>query len=136
MLYMHPSRHSQDEVPAIKPVKRRRVPGIVRLLPFLLLMVLLVGCADGDPPPPALCDVYDRAIFTLRLLGGAAVLIGLGILGFKKNISTILPSQGAQTGAIAGSLALGLILLAFTTDIGSQILTGFGIPNLWTLCGF
>ena len=53
----------------------------------------------------------------------------------RKNISAILPSQGIQIGAIAGALALGLSLIAFSTDVGNQILTGFGIESLYTLCG-
>ena len=36
---------------------------------------------------------------------------------------------------VAGSVGLGLILLAFSTDIGNQILTGFSIESLYTLCG-
>ena len=107
-----------------------------RLLPFaLLLLVLLSACAPGETPPAAICDTYDRALFTTQLMGGAAVILGLAVLGFKKNLSAIFPSQGAQFGAIAGSVGLGLILLAFSTDIGNQILTGFGIESLYTLCG-
>lgn len=110
---------------------RRHAPVLV----LLLLAMALSACAPGEAPPPEICDTYSRAIFTAQLSGGAALLLGLAVLGFRKNISAILPSQGAQIGAVAGSIALGLILLAFSTDIGNQILTGFGIESLYTLCG-
>jgi hypothetical protein len=106
-----------------------------RLLPFVLLAVIAAACAPGEAPPPEICDTYDRAIFTTQLAGGAALLLGLAVLGFRKNLAAILPSQGAQIGAVAGSIGLGLILLAFSTDIGNQILTGFGIESMYTLCG-
>ena len=106
-----------------------------RWLPMLILLAILAACAPGDAPPPALCDTYGRSLFTTQLLGGAAVLLGLAVLGFRKNISAILPSQGIQIGAVAGALALGLSLLAFSTDVGNQILTGFGLESLYTLCG-
>lgn len=108
---------------------------ISHIAPFILLMAILSACAPGEAPPAAICDTYDRALFTTQLMGGAAVLLGLAILGFRKNLSAILPSQGAQIGAVAGSVGLGLILLAFSTDIGNQILTGFAIESLYTLCG-
>jgi hypothetical protein len=114
------------------PIRR---PHPSRLLLLGLLAVLLGACAPGEPPPPAICDTYERALFTTQLMGGAAVILGLAVLGFKKNLSAILPSQGAQIGAVAASIALGLILLAFSTDIGNQILTGFGLESLFTLCG-
>jgi hypothetical protein len=110
-------------------------PHISHIVPFALLLVALSACAPGEAPPAAICDTYDRALFTTQLMGGAAVLLGLAILGFRKNLAAILPSQGAQIGAVAGSVFLGLILLAFSTDIGNQILTGFGIESLYTLCG-
>jgi hypothetical protein len=100
-----------------------------------LLLALLAACAPGDAPPPGVCDTYSRSLFTTQLLGGAAVLLGLAVLGFRKNISAILPSQGMQVGAVAGALALGLSLLAFSSDVGNQILTGFGLESLYTLCG-
>ena len=106
-----------------------------RFMPVLLLLAFLAGCAPGEAPPAAICDTYDRALFTTQLMGGASMLLGLAILGFRKNLSAILPSQSAQIGAVAGSVFLGLILLAFSTDIGNQILTGFGIESLYTLCG-
>jgi hypothetical protein len=105
------------------------------MMPLALLLIFLSACAPGEAPPAAICDTYDRALFTTQLMGGAAVLLGLAILGFKKNLSAILPSQSAQIGAVAGSVFLGLILLAFSTDIGNQILTGFGIESMYTLCG-
>lgn len=113
----------------------RRWPRLSRFLSFALLLVVLAACAPGEAPPDAICDTYGRALFTTQLMGGAAVLLGLAILGFRKNLSAILPSQGAQIGAVAGSVGLGLILLAFSTDIGNQILTGFGIESLYVLCG-
>jgi hypothetical protein len=107
----------------------------MRLSSVSLLLALFVACAPGDAPPPALCDTYGRSLFTTQLLGGAAVLLGLAVLGFRKNISAILPSQGIQVGAVAGALALGLSLLAFSTDVGNQILLGFGLDSLYTMCG-
>lgn len=114
---------------------RRRWPRPSRVLPFILLMAVLAACAPGEAPPAAICDTYDRALFTTQLMGGAAIILGFAVLGFKKNLSAILPSQGAQLGAVAGSVGLGLILLAFSTEIGNQILTGFGLESLYTLCG-
>lgn len=113
----------------------RRWPRLSRFLPFALLLVALAACAPGETPPAAICDTYDRALFTTQLVGGAAVLLGLAVLGFRKNLASILPSEGAQIGAVASSVGIGLILLAFSTDIGNQILTGFGIESLYTLCG-
>jgi hypothetical protein len=107
----------------------------LKLLLATLFLILLNSCAPGDAPPPGVCDTYSRSLFTTQLLGGAAVLLGLAVLGFRKNISAILPSQGMQVGAVAGALALGLSLLAFSTDVGNQILTGFGLESLYTLCG-
>ena len=45
-----------------------------------------------------------------------ARLLGLAVLGFRKNLSAILPSQGAQVGAVAGSIGLGLILSLIGMD--------------------
>lgn len=123
-----PQTNSYASRPALKRHGRR-------WLPLLILLAILAACAPGDAPPPALCDTYGRSLFTTQLLGGAAVLLGLAVLGFRKNISAILPSQGMQIGAVAGALALGLSLLAFSTDVGNQILTGFGLESLYTLCG-
>jgi len=121
-----------DLAPSGKPhLRPRHWP----LLLAVLLLTSLSACAPGDTPPAAICDTYNRALFTTQLMGGAAVLLGLAVLGFRKNLSAILPSQSAQLGAVAGSVFLGLILLAFSTDIGNQILTGFGIESLYTLCG-
>ena len=106
-----------------------------RGLPLLLTLVFLAACAPGETPPAAICDTYNRALFTTQLMGGAAVILGLAILGFRKNLAGILPSQNAQFGAVASSVFLGLIMLAFSSDIGNQILTGFGIESLYTLCG-
>ncbi len=130
--------HSADRR-AAQSSKNKRVPlfqlRFPRLLPLVLLLAILSACAPGEAPPAAICDTYNRALFTTQLMGGASVLLGLAVLGFRKNVSAILPSQGAQIGAIAGSVFLGLILLAFSTDIGNQILTGFGIESMYTLCG-
>ncbi len=110
----------------------------VRLAPVVVLaMVLLVlaGCAEGEAPPEAICDTYGRSLFTAQLIGGALLILALAVLGFKKQAAAIIPTQGAQVGAIAGTVFGGLILLAFSTEIGVQILTGFGLPDLFTLCG-
>lgn len=115
-----------------------RWPSSRRLLPLLvmgLLAVIVSACAPGETPPAAICDTFDRSLYTAQIAGGGMVLLGLAILGLRKNLTAILPSQAVQLGSVAGSIALGLILLAFSTDIGNQILTGFGIDSLYTLCG-
>jgi branched-subunit amino acid permease len=121
----------QPRRPLTSTVGRRLSP----IVSLTLVLLFVAACAPGEAPPDAICDTYNRALFTTQLMGGAAVLLGLAILGFRKNVSAILPSQGAQVGAVAGSVFLGLILLAFSTDIGNQILLGFGIESLWVLCG-
>jgi hypothetical protein len=137
MLHMQP----EQKQPVAKSLRTgsvltgRRWPRLFRFLPFTLLLLVLAACASGEAPPAAICDTYDRALFTTQLVGGAAVLLGLAVLGFRKNLASILPSEGAQIGTVASSVGIGLILLAFSTDIGNQILTGFGIESLYTLCG-
>ncbi len=107
-----------------------------RLIPVIVLvLVVLAGCAEGEAPPDAICDTYSRSLFTSQLIGGALLLLALAILGFKKQAAAIIPTQGAQMGAVAGTIFGGLILLAFSTEIGVQILSGFGLPDLYTLCG-
>lgn len=133
MLTLRRENLTENRRTGVSPFRRR--PRFIRFLPLLALLVFLSACASGEAPPAAICDTYDRALFTTQLMGGAAVLLGLAILGFRKNLAAILPSEGAQIGAVAGSVFLGLILLAFSTDIGNQILTGFGIESLYTLCG-
>jgi hypothetical protein len=138
MLHFRMKSHSRGEERACEgrsAAFRRRWRRAFRLLPLALLVVTIASCAPGDAPPPGVCDTYSRSLFTTQLLGGAAVLLGLAVLGFRKNVSAILPSQGIQVGAVAGALALGLSLLAFSTDVGNQILTGFGLDSLYSLCG-
>ena len=108
--------------------------GFFRLLPMFLLLILLSACQAGGGLPQPFCDAFNNSIYTLRLAGGAGVILGLAMLGFKKNLSTILPSQGAQTGAIASSLLLGVGLLALSSDIGGEILGTLGLPNIIGMC--
>lgn len=120
----------------MKPAQQTsRFRTFIRLSPLFLLIVVTNACAAGEAPPAAICDTYDRALFTTQLMGGAAVLLGLAILGFRKNLAAIFPNQGTQIASVAGSVFFGLILLAFSTDIGNQILTGFGIESMYILCG-
>ena len=141
MLPMQPSKEHSTNLISKTPNTRLytntavRLPRLSRIVPFALLLVFLTACAQGEAPPQAICDTYDRALFTTQIMGGAAIILGLAVLGFKKNLSAILPTQGSQMSAVASSVGLGLILLAFSTDIGNQILTGFGIESLYTLCG-
>lgn len=105
-----------------------------RFIPLLVLGLLLTACKEGGAIPSAMCDAYNNSLFTLRLLGGAFLILGLVFLGFKKQLSTILPSQGAQTGTVMSSIAAGVVLLALSTDIGSQVLTTFGLPDIGASC--
>ena len=114
---------------------RKNIGLLLPAMRISLALSLLTACAAGEAPPAGICDTYDRALFTTQLLGGASVLLGLALLGFRKNLSAIFPAQSTQIGTIAGSVFFGLILLAFSTDIGNQILLGFGIDSLYTLCG-
>ena len=113
-------------------------PSQKRLMPVLvmgLVTLIMSACAPGEAPPQAICDTFSRALYTAQIAGGGMVLLGLAILGLRKNLTAILPSQAVQIGTVAASIFLGLILLAFSSDIGNQILTGFGIESLYTLCG-
>ncbi len=109
---------------------------------FLLLfgavfMLALSACsATSTDIPTEVCTAYEDSLFTLQLIGGVGIVIGLAILAFKKAISSFLPSQGAQTGAVASAIGVGVLLLTFSSSWGSQILTIFAIPDLYALCGF
>lgn len=111
----------------------QRTP-LFRLMPLLLMLFILTACEAGGAVPQNLCDAYNNSLYTIRLLGGASLILGLAFLGFKKQISTILPSQGAQTGTVAASIATGVVLLALTTDIGGQVMETFGLPNIVNQC--
>ena len=69
----------------------KRWRNLFRLLPLSLLLLAVSACAAGETPPAAICDTYSRALFTTQLMGGAALLLGLALLGFRKNLSDILP---------------------------------------------
>ncbi len=108
------------------------------LLAFLALffVVSLSACsATTTAIPPEICTAYEDVLFTIQLLGGVFVVVGILMMAFKKALSSIIPSQGAQTGAIATALGIGVVLLAFATQWGNQMLTIFALPNLYELCG-
>lgn len=106
-----------------------------KLLPLMILtLVFLTACQEGAAIPPSFCTAYNDSVYTLRLAGGAAMILSLILLGFKKQMSNIMPSQGAQTGAVVSGLATGVLLLALSTDLGGQILQTFGLPNLAAQC--
>jgi hypothetical protein len=95
----------------------------------------MTACAPGEVPPPAVCDFYERLMFTTLLLGGAAVILGIALMGLRKNISAIMPSQAVQMGAGVMSIFIGFVLMAFSVDIGNQVLAAGGIESLYILCG-
>lgn len=113
---------------------RFRQSPLFRFVPLLLIVFVLAACEEGGTIPQNICDAYNNALYTTRLIGGAFLILGLAFLGFKKQLSTILPSQGAQTGVVASSIAAGVLLLALTTDIGGQVMETFGLPNITDQC--
>ena len=101
-----------------------------------VFMIALSACsATATEIPAEVCTAYEDSLFTLQLIGGVGIVVGLAILAFKKSISSFLPSQGAQTGAVASAIGVGVLLLTFSSSWGSQILTIFAIPDLYALCG-
>ena len=99
-------------------------------------IIALSACsATATDIPPEICTAYEDVLFTIQLLGGVFVVVGILMMAFKKALSSIIPSQGAQTGAIATALGIGVVLLAFATQWGNQMLTIFALPNLYELCG-
>lgn len=116
-----------------KPSNRKRA---AVLLVLVFFMLILSSCsATATDIPPEICTAYQDALFTLQLIGGVGIVVGLAMLAFKKAISSFLPSQGAQTGAVASAIGVGVLLLTFSTSWGTQVLTIFGIPDLYALCG-
>jgi hypothetical protein len=113
---------------------RFRQSPLFRFVPLLLMALLLTGCEEGGTIPQSICDAYNNSLYTIRLAGGASLVIGVAFLGFKKQISTILPSQGAQTGVVASSIIVGALLLALTTDIAGQVFGTLGLPNINEQC--
>ena len=107
-----------------------------RILPLIIAALFVVGC-DADAPdiPVEICDAYEDALFTIQIIGGAAIVIGIALVAFKKAIASIIPSQGAQVGAIATSIGMGIFLLTFSSEWGTTILCIFGLPDMYTLCG-
>ena len=108
----------------------------LRILPLIIAAIFIVGC-DADAPdiPVEICDAYEDALFTIQIIGGAAMVVGIALVAFKKAIASIIPSQGAQVGAIATSIGMGIFLLTFSSEWGTTILGIFGLPDMYTLCG-
>ena len=125
--------------PSIPKGRRSSLPRHRWQIVFLMILttLFLSACQAGQAPPQEICDLFEDSIFTVRLFGTAALLLSMAILGFKKQLSNIFPSQGAQTGTVASAAILGLALLAFSTGVGSDILATFGLDtvNMFTLCG-
>lgn len=107
-----------------------------RVLPLVIAALFVIGC-DADAPdiPVEICDAYEDALFTIQIMGGAAIVVGIALIAFKKAIASIIPSQGAQVGAIATSIGMGIFLLTFSSEWGTTILGIFGLPDMYTLCG-
>ena len=106
------------------------------ILTLTIAALFIVGC-DADAPdiPVEICDAYEDALYTIQIIGGAAIVIGIALVAFKKAIASIIPSQGAQVGAIATSIGMGIFLLTFSSEWGTTILSIFGLPDMYTLCG-
>ena len=49
-----------------------------QLLPLIIAVFFIVGC-DADAPdiPVEICDAYEDALFTIQIIGGAAIVIGI-----------------------------------------------------------
>lgn len=113
-----------------------RHPRLRGILMAIVMSLVMVGCdADSATLPTEVCDAYEDLVYTFQVGGTIFILLGIALIAFKKTISTYLPSQGAQVGATAGTVALGALLLMFSTDWGSRIITVTGLPNILDMCG-
>lgn len=122
----------QRKAVSLRHLARART--LVTLL--LVLMFVLTSCSSaGGDIPAELCTAYGDLLYTLQLAGGAFIVLGLIILAAKKALSSFIPSQGAQVGAIIISIAIGVAFLAFSTQWGTTVLGIFGLPDLYTECG-
>src|SRR5262245_36935558 len=52
--------------PRVRPRARVWSRTFALLLLGLLAAVVLAACAPGETPPAAICDTYDRALFTTQ----------------------------------------------------------------------
>ena len=103
---------------------------------LLVLMFALTSCSSaGGDIPPELCTAYGDLLYTLQLTGGAFIFLAFLILAAKKALSSFIPSQGAQTGAMVISIGIGAIFLAFSTEWGSTVLALINVPDMYTECG-
>lgn len=112
-----------------------RYPRIRGVIVGVLASAILSACSSGDPMPPELCTAYGDSLYTFQLAGGVLIVLGIALMAFKKTLSSFLPNQGAQVGTIASAIAAGVLLLTFSSDWGSRILTIFALPDMFTLCG-
>ena len=68
-----PSMKSMKTKPLAIPLRFRQMTDkklrLPRALPvaLILLLTMLSACAPGEAPPAAICDTYDRALFTTHL---------------------------------------------------------------------
>lgn len=114
----------------------RQHPRLRGILIGVILSLVLAACDADDPTlPPEICDGYEDIIYTFQVGGVIFILLGVALIAFKKTLSTYLPSLGAQVGATAGTVVIGAILLMFSTDWGSRIITVTGLPDILGMCG-
>ncbi len=111
--------------------------GVRRLtVPLCLMLLFLVGCSADQPlaSDSIACQLLDDGLFTMRLLGVFGVLIALSVFALKNVWSQFAPTN-VQTSAVIIGLGTGLAAFALTTEIGGNIFTTLGLPNVVQLCG-
>lgn len=111
---------------------------IRKYLPLSLLVIVLLiatGCAVGAAPPAVVCESLKSGIYTIRLIGGAFVLITGVLLAINYLGQKILKSSVALGGTIL-ALVVGVVLLATAPQMASTFLTlgGGTMPDIVALC--